>query len=63
MYEDEIIKEVRKAREEHASKFDFDIEKIFLDLKEQEKKYSNRIVSLKPKRLKSTISGKSTNQI
>ena len=62
MYEDEIIKEVRKAREEHAAKFDFDIEKIFLDLKEQEKKYSNRTVSLKPRRFDLTMSKNTINR-
>lgn len=61
MYEDEIIKEVRKVREEHASKFDFDIDKIFLDLKELEKKYANRIVSLKPRRFGLSKSENSTN--
>jgi len=49
MRRDTIVEEVRKKREDHASKFNFDLKKICRDLKEKEKKYGNRVVSLPPK--------------
>ncbi len=33
MWEDPIVNEVRKFREKHAKKCDFDLDKIFSDLK------------------------------
>ncbi|MEE8583864.1 MAG: hypothetical protein V3T83_03330 [Acidobacteriota bacterium] len=39
------MSEVRRIRDEHAARFDYDIEKIYMDLKEREKasgrKYSS----------------------
>jgi hypothetical protein len=52
MWTDPIVEETRKVREEHAARFDFDLEAIYRDLKEQEKleKQSGReVVSLRPK--------------
>ena len=48
---DPIIEEVRKAREEHAKDFNHDLTAICNDLKKIEKKYSKRLVLLKPKLL------------
>lgn len=50
MWNDPIVEEVRKIREEHAARFDFDLEKIFQDLKEQERRSGRKVVSLPPKR-------------
>ena len=50
MWKDPIVDEVRKVREDHAAKFDYDLEKIFRDLKEQEQKSGRIVVSLSPKR-------------
>ncbi|HJX27204.1 MAG TPA: hypothetical protein VJ885_04780 [Thermoanaerobaculia bacterium] len=50
MWNDPIVEEVRKVREEHAARFDYDLERIFQDLKEQEKKSGRKVVSLPPKR-------------
>jgi hypothetical protein len=49
MKKDEIVEEVRKYREGHASKFDYNLKKICRDLKEKEKSHGNRIVSLPAK--------------
>jgi hypothetical protein len=46
MWEDPIVKEIHKFREEHAKKFNFDLRPIFFDLKEQEKKSKRCVVSL-----------------
>ena len=51
MWDDPIVEEVRKAREEHAARFDYDLTRIFQDLKEQEAKSGHKVVSLQPKLL------------
>jgi len=38
MKKDAIVAEVRKYREQHAKKFNYDLKKIFADFKESEKK-------------------------
>lgn len=42
---DPIVEEIRKEREEYAAKFDFDLEKIFLDLKRLEQEDDGPYVS------------------
>ena len=49
MWDDPIVEEVRKIREEHAARFDYDLKKIFEDLKEQERKSGREVLSLPPK--------------
>ena len=44
-----IVEEVRKIREAHARKYNYDLKKICIDLKEKEKNYGNRVVLLPPK--------------
>jgi hypothetical protein len=48
---DPIVEEVRKARQEHAKKFNYNLDDICLDLKKIEKKCGHKIVSLQPKKL------------
>lgn len=50
MWIDPIVEEVRKVREEHAAKFNYDLERILKDLKEQEQASGLKVVSLPPKR-------------
>lgn len=50
MWNDSIVEEVRKVRDEHAARFDYDLERIFQDLKEQERKRDQKVVSFPPKR-------------
>lgn len=45
MWEDPIVEEVRHAREEHAAKFNYDIDAIFRDLLEKQNKSGNHVVS------------------
>lgn len=49
MWKDEIVEETRKVREAYAAKFNFDLEAICENLKEQEKQSINRIISLPAK--------------
>ncbi len=55
MKKDPIVEEVRKARQAHASKFNYNMEDIFADLKQKEKDCGDRVVSRPPRlRLKET---------
>ena len=48
---DPIVDEVRKARQEHAQKFNNNLDDICNDLKRIEKECGHKIVSLQPKLL------------
>jgi hypothetical protein len=50
MPQDEIIQEVRANREAYASRFNFDIDAIFRDAKENERKEGRKVVALQPRR-------------
>ncbi|GAX62670.1 hypothetical protein SCALIN_C38_0033 [Candidatus Scalindua japonica] len=54
MIKDCIVESIRDIREAHAKKFDFDLDKIYKDIKESEKTNPNKIIALKPKLLKHT---------
>jgi len=47
---DEIVEQIRKVREEHAAKFNYDLTAIFNDLKQKESRDSHKIASLSPKK-------------
>lgn len=49
MWTDRIVEATRKIREEHASKFNYDLEAIYGDLKQEEKQGGRKVVSLPPK--------------
>ena len=46
---DDPIVELRKTRDEHAKKFNYDIKAIMNDLREKEKNLGKKVVSLPPK--------------
>ncbi len=48
---DPIVEEIRKIREAHAAKFQFDLHAICKDLQKKEKTCGHTIVSLPPKRI------------
>jgi hypothetical protein len=50
MSEDPIIEEVRKARDDYARQFDYDLEVIFRDLQKKQQQPGKKIVSFPPKR-------------
>ena len=45
---DEIVEEVRAARDAYAARFDYDLKRIFNDLKEQEEQDPMIRADLKP---------------
>lgn len=49
---DPIVEEVRKIRQEHAQRFNYDSEAIFEDLKRYQEESEHEVVSFPPKRLK-----------
>jgi hypothetical protein len=46
--QDEIVEEVRKARQSFAARFDFDVARMFGELKQMEQRHPERISELKP---------------
>ena len=52
---DPIVEEVRKVRNEHARKFDFNLHEICKDLKSKEKESGHNVVSFAPKKLVKNI--------
>jgi hypothetical protein len=49
MPKDDIIDQVRDAREQDAARFDYDLKKIIADARSRQKKSGHRVVSLAPK--------------
>ena len=49
MVSDPIVEEIRRIRDEHARRFNYDLRAIVADLREQEQKHPERLVSLPPK--------------
>jgi len=47
MWEDPIVAEVRRAREELSARFDFDVKAIFADLRKRQAALGGRLVSRK----------------
>ncbi|MCU0858897.1 MAG: hypothetical protein MUC65_10905 [Pontiellaceae bacterium] len=50
---DPIVEEIRKYRMEHTQRFGGDLHRICEDLREEEKKYPDRLVHLEPRKLSS----------
>ena len=50
MWNDPIVDEVRKVRDEHAKKFNYDLQAIVADLKKQQKASRRKFVTLPPKK-------------
>lgn len=51
MWEDPIVAEIRKIRNEHAAKFNYDIAAICEDIRRQEKESGRQYVSFPPRRV------------
>ncbi|MBI4687877.1 MAG: hypothetical protein HY756_08900 [Nitrospirae bacterium] len=50
MWKDSIVEDVRKVREKHAAKFNYNLEAIYRDLKKQQEIGKRKVVSLPAKR-------------
>ncbi|MBF0605066.1 MAG: hypothetical protein HQL07_15420 [Nitrospirae bacterium] len=49
MWKDPIVEEIRKIRDEHAARFNYDLEAIYKDIKRLEEASGRKTVNLKPK--------------
>jgi len=49
-WEDPIVEEVRKVRDAYAKRFNYDLDAIYRDLKEKERKSGRVVVPCPPKR-------------
>ncbi len=47
-WKDPIVEEVRKAGEAYAAQFDYDLKRMFEDLKKREQEHPERIIKLPP---------------
>ena len=47
---DPIVDEVRRVRDAHAARFNYDLDAIFRDIKEQEKNSGRTFISFPPRR-------------
>ncbi len=50
MYQDEILEEIHKYREEYAKSFNYDLNAIFEDLKKKQMAHQDQVVTLPIKR-------------
>ena len=50
MWNDPIVEEVRNTRNEHAKKFNYDLNAIAADLKKQQKASKRKFVTLPPRK-------------
>ncbi len=51
MVDDPIVAEVRKARDEYARRFNYDLDAICRDLQQKQMQSGRKVVSFPPKRL------------
>jgi hypothetical protein len=57
MIDDPIVAEVRKARDEYARRFNYDLDAICNDLQQKQAQSGRKVVSFPPKRPKPAIMG------
>lgn len=50
MLEDPILKEIRRIRQEHSTRFDHDLDRIYQDLKRRQEESGRRYVCYPPRR-------------
>ena len=50
-WRDPIVEEIRKVREEHAARFNYDLRAIAEDLRKRQAEGGHKVVSLPPRRL------------
>jgi hypothetical protein len=55
--DDPIVSEVRKARDEYARRFNYDLDAICADLQQKQTQSMRKVVSFPPKRPKPAIMG------
>ena len=51
MWQDPIVEEIRRYRQEYAARFNYDIKAICRGVRERQEKSGRKVVSLPPKRV------------
>jgi hypothetical protein len=49
MWKDPIVEEVRRLRDQYASQFNHDLERIFIDIQKRQAQIGKQLVSLPPR--------------
>lgn len=49
MWQDEIVEEIHRIREEYAKSFNYDLDAIFADLQKKQAESGRKVVRLPPK--------------
>ncbi|BAZ20210.1 hypothetical protein NIES4073_10860 [Kalymmatonema gypsitolerans NIES-4073] len=55
MWEDEVLEELHRIREEHAKSFNYDFKAIFADWQKKQAASGKKLVSLQPKHQSKSI--------
>ncbi|MBW4562050.1 MAG: hypothetical protein KME32_13020 [Mojavia pulchra JT2-VF2] len=55
MWEDEVLEELHRIREEHAKSFDYDFKAIFADWQKRQAASGKKLVSLQPKQQSNSV--------
>src|SRR5713101_2888761 len=63
MWKDPIVEEVRKQRRQYASRFGFDLDAIFRDLKRKEQQGRRKLVSPPPRRGRTSATGEASRPV
>ena len=58
MIDDPIVAEVRKARDEYARRFNYDLDAICNDLQQRQAQSGRKVVTFPPKRPKPAMMGR-----
>ena len=58
MIDDPIVAEVRKARDEYARRFHYDLDAICRDLQQKQVQSGRKLISFPPKRPRPTAAGR-----
>ena len=61
MWRDPIVEEIRAIRDSYAKQFNYNLDAIYRDLKEQQEKNDLRCISLPPRRVKYANNVSKTN--
>ena len=57
MWDDPIVEEIRRIREEHSASFGHDLKRIYEDLKERQRKSGRDYVSYPPRPAEPIVTG------
>ncbi len=62
MCRDPIVEEVRKAREDYAAKFNFDLREMIADLQRKQRESGRKSVTLPARRIPARMTAKPMNE-